>query len=536
MKARQIYLPMIIAAAVVVGMFVGSRYNYPARPNEESKQQKIRQIIDYIDYKYVVDVNTDSLLDLTIRDMLHKLDPHSSYISQRDVQAQEESIQGSFDGVGIEFRVRKDTVTVIRVIPEGPAMRAGLKAGDRIIAIDDLSVIGDYETTAPLVETLRGPSGEEVYVEVMGRGETLSRSIAITRGPIPIHSVDVSYMLNDSVGLVKVNRFADNTMDEFNFAIRSLERQGMNTLILDLRDNPGGLLESAKDMADAFLSEGKTIVYTVDRDGEKHTSTATNRGIFEYGEVVVLVNESSASASEVVAGALQDNDRAIIVGRRTFGKGLVQQEMSLNDGSRMRLTTSKYYTPTGRSIQKPYDNGYDAYQMDNIQRIEDGELFRPDSSKFDHDERFVTEGGKVVYGGGGIMPDIFVPIDSSIFTYGMLYHQFGYSRLSDFAFDYVDSRRAEFGGVNRRDFIDSWNVPQDLYLELLEKLDVLKYEERIDDEMRAFIELRLKAVIAETVWGKDGYYPVVFQTDPVIKSALLSVGAYSDTIPRPELP
>lgn len=520
MKPRQIYFPIIIAASIVGGMMIGSFLNFPGKPEEGSKQQKIRQIIDYIDYNYMVDVNTDSLLDLTIRDMLHKLDPHSSYISESEVQSAEENIQGSFEGIGIEFRVRQDSLTVLRVVENGPAQKSGIKAGDRIVEIEGVPMVGDFSVTAPIIETLRGPSGSVVKVGIVRRGGTGIRTTEIERAPIPIRSIDVAYQLTDSVGIVKVNRFSETTNTELVEALRELVGQGMSSLILDLRDNPGGLFTSAKEMADAFLSKGKLIVYTVDKSGIKTESWSTEAGEYTSGRMVVLVNESSASASEVVAGALQDNDRALIIGRRTFGKGLVQQEMPLSDGSRMRLTTSKYYTPAGRSIQKPYEDGFDAYQMEDVVRMESGELFRPDSSKFNQDEKFYTEAGKVVYGGGGIMPDVFVPLDSSIYRYGMLYHVVSYARLSDFAFDFVDANRSDFEKMKFEDFLQQWQVNEEMYKELLAALELSKYEARIDDEMRNFIEQRLKAMIGESAWGKEGFYPVVFQSDPMVQTAL----------------
>ncbi len=536
MKASQIYLPLLTAIVLVIGMFIGSRYDYPARPTrmlaEEEKEQKIRQIINYIDYEYVDDVNTDSLLDMTIRDMLHRLDPHSTYIAQQDVQATDESIQGHFEGIGIEFHVHNDSLTIVRVIKNGPAERAGLKGGDRIVKINGLSAVGNYEATSEIINTLRGQSGSEVTVTIAKRGESSTKDVEIERGPIPITSVDVSYMVNDSIGLLKVNRFSETTMDEFERAIRQMERAGMERLILDLRDNPGGLLRVAEDMADAFLEEDQLIVYTQDREGQKEMTFATREGIFEEGKVVVLINENSASASEIVAGALQDNDRATIIGRRSFGKGLVQEEMRLSDGSRMRLTTSRYYTPTGRSIQKPYDDGYEAYQQDYYQRVENGELFAPDSSKFDPDQRFITKGGKVVYGGGGIMPDLFVPIDSTIYSNGWLYHQFNYPLVDGFAFDWVDRNRDRFEGMSAEEFVADWVVPQEVYIELLKEIGAMKYEQRIDQSMRDFIEQRLKSLIGKNVWGNSAFYPVVYQTDPTVRAAMLHWGAWQDTLPQ----
>ncbi|NVK27252.1 MAG: S41 family peptidase [Flavobacteriia bacterium] len=536
MKAAQIYLPLVVAVTLVLGMFIGSRYDYPARPtrmfSEEEKEQKIRQIINYIDYEYVDDVNTDSLLDLTIRDMLHRLDPHSSYIAEQDVQANEESIQGHFEGIGIEFHMNRDSLIVVRVVDGGPAQSSGVKAGDRIVSIDGISAVGEYKVTAPIIETLRGPSGSEVTVEVAQRGADQLRKIQIERGPIPIHSIDVSYLVNDSIGLIKVNRFSETTMDEFELALRSLERKGMSRLILDLRDNPGGLLRIAEEMSDAFLKKDQLIVYTQNREGEKDMTFATSRGIFERGDLIVLINENSASAAEIVAGALQDNDRATIIGRRSFGKGLVQEEMRLSDGSRMRLTTSRYYTPTGRSIQKPYDNGYESYQRDYYRRRENGELFKPDSTQFDPSDRYITKGGKVVYGGGGIMPDIFVPIDSSIYTNGWLYHKFSYGNVDEFAFEYVDRHRADFENMSAESFVQNWAVSNAVYNELLEHLGASDVKNKIDAVMRDFIEQRLKALIGKNIWGLDGFYPVVYQDDPTVRAAMINWGAWTDTVPK----
>lgn len=516
---------MALAIALVVGMFLGSRYDYPARPtrmlSEEVKEQKIRQIINYIDYDYVDDVNTDSLLDLTIRDMLRRLDPHSTYISQSGVQASEESIQGHFEGIGIEFHIHKDTLNIVRVIENGPADKAGVKAGDRIVTIDGVSAVGDYETTGAIIETLRGPSGSEVLVEVTQRGSDKLNTLTIERGPIPIYSVDVAYMVNDSVGLIKINRFSETTTQEFERAVRNLKRKGMDHMILDLRDNPGGLLRIAEEISDAFLEEGELIVYTQDRQGNRDESYATRRGVFESGEVVVIINENSASAAEIVAGALQDNDRATIVGRRSFGKGLVQEEMLLSDGSRMRLTTSRYYTPTGRSIQRPYDDGYASYQRDYYQRVENGELFSPDSSQFDSKDRYITEGGKVVYGGGGIMPDLFVPVDSLVYANEWLYYHFGTRAIDGFVFSWVDKHRDELNAYELDEFLEEWQVSDELYLEAVEAMGAMRYEAAIDVEMREFIDRRLKALVGKNVWGWDGYYPTLYENDPNVRTAII---------------
>lgn len=529
MKANQIYMPIVLATAIVLGMYIGSRYDYPARPirmlEEEAKEQKIRQIINYIDYDYVDDVNTDSLLDLTIKDMLHRLDPHSTYIAQQDVQATEESISGQFEGIGIEFQIYRDSLTVVHVVKGGPAEKYGLEPGDRILSINDVNVVGDYNETESTIETLRGPSGTDVDVSIYRRSTDKTLSKKITRGAIPLYSIDISYMINDTVGFIKVNRFSDQTSDEFARAMRKLKSAGMQHLILDLRDNPGGLLRAAEDMADAFLPENDLIVYTQDRNGDKDLTYATSKGSFEEGKVFVLVNENSASAAEIVAGALQDNDRATIIGRRTFGKGLVQEEMRLSDGSRMRLTTSRYYTPTGRSIQKSYEDGYAAYQNEYLKRMENGELFKPDSSWFDEDERFITKGGKVVYGGGGIMPDIFVPFDSTQYSNKWLYYNFSPYRVDRFAFRWVDAHRSDFSGLSVDQFLKDWQASEEMYLALVNFLSLENDEPRIDDDMKVFIYHRLKSLIGRNVYGAEGYYPVIYETDPTVVAPLQHWGS-----------
>ncbi len=520
MKQLKIYLPLILALAVVVGIIIGKRMNYPSRPvalmNEDMREQKLRQLINYIDYDYVDEVNTDSLLDLTIAELLHKLDPHSSYISKSDVQRSEESLKGSFEGVGIEYLVNRDTLIVLRVIPGGPSEKAGMKAGDRIVQIDGKNVAGIDFPQNQYPSMLKGESGSEVEVNVYRPVAQIEKSISITRGRIPLNSVDLAYMINDETGLIKVNRFAETTTKEFKQALEELEEAGMKSLILDLRDNPGGLLKAAIEITDQFLEKDQLIVYTKERSGKTNYTYATRRGMFKSGELVVLINEGSASASEIVAGALQDNDRATIVGRRSFGKGLVQEEMTLKDGSKVRLTTARYYTPTGRSIQKPYDEGFDAYQREAEERYRNGELTVEDSIEVEIDQEFVTPGGKVVYGGGGIKPDVFVAIDTSGKALGWLYHYFGLGQVDRLAFLYVDKHRKEMGEYTLEEYNQNFEVSDEVLGEIIAFAGIEMQVSELNESTKNVLATRVKALIGRNLWGEEGLYPILFEKDPMI--------------------
>lgn len=524
MNQLKTYLPLLLALAIVVGIMIGKRMNYASKPiallNDDVREQKLRQLINYIDYDYVDAVNTDSLLDITITELLHKLDPHSSYIAKNDVQKTEESLQGSFEGVGIEYMINRDTLVVLRVVPKGPSEKAGLKGGDRIVAIDAEPVAGNNFPEDNYPDMLKGESGSVVAVTYYRPTEKSKKEVRITRGKIPLNSLDVAYMLSNHIGLIRLNRFAETTHDEFSTALANLKKLGMQTLVLDLRDNPGGLLKEAIALADDFLQDDELIVFTKSRNGETNYTYATRKGNWQDKALYVLVNEGSASASEIVAGALQDNDRATIVGRRSFGKGLVQEEMTLKDGSRVRLTTARYYTPTGRSIQKPYTEGFDAYQNEAESRIKNGELEAIDSTTFANEERFVTPKGKIVYGGGGIMPDVFVPIDTSGKALGWLYHYFGFGQIDRFAFNYVDRHRVQMEAFTLQSYRDTFAITDELLEEMFDYLDVKLDLSTISLETRKVLNTRLKALIARNIWGDKGMYPVLFETDPVVVETL----------------
>jgi len=524
MKAHHIYLPFLLALAIVGGILIGKKLNYPARPvalmNHDLREQKFRQIINFIDYDYVDKVNTDSLLDLTITDLLRKLDPHSTYITQRDVQRSEESIKGSFSGIGVEYLINNDTLVVLRALPGGPSAKAGLRGGDRIIYVDDKPVAGMQMAEIDFTTLLKGTTDSKVKIKYYRPTAGESKEISITRSKIPIYSVDAAYMVDDNIGLIKINRFAETTTAEFKKALTDLRARGMTSLIIDLRDNPGGLLKGAINLADEFLTKDQLIVYTETRNGEKNYTYASSKGSFLKGDVSILINEGSASASEILAGALQDNDRATIIGRRSFGKGLVQEEMVLKDGSRVRLTTARYYTPTGRSIQKPYTDGYDAYQKEASGRVESGELSSSDSVRQQQDQQFTTPGGRIVYGGGGIMPDIFVPIDTAGKSLGWLYHYFGFGQIDRFAFAYVDSHRKELQNYKADSFRKEFEIT-DVIIDELIKFSNLKIDvSYLNETTRSILVTRIKALLARNLWGETGMYPILFETDPVVQTAV----------------
>lgn len=411
MKKLNIYLPIIFsilfASGLGLGYFINQRsgsgvYLTSSNPNK----QKLNRLIDVIDQRYVDDVNTDSIVDATVNNILSNLDPHSVYISSEEQEETNNSMRGTFTGIGIRFFISKDTVSVLQAIPNGPGKKAGIQAGDKIIAANGKPLTGNNASNTNI---LKGKRGSVVKLSVIKPGFKKPVIISIKRDDVPLPSVEASYMLTDILGYIKVNRFSETTKAEFQKALINLKSRGAKDITLDLRDNPGGVLDAAIAMADEFLANKNLIVYQKDRNGKRKDSYATNNGNFQNGMVYILINENSASASEVVAGALQDNDKGVIIGRRSFGKGLVQQEIKLGDGSSVRLTVARYYTPTGRSIQRPYENGNENYYNEYIERYENGELLDASKIKVNDSLRKTTKGGKIVYGGGGIIPDVFVP-------------------------------------------------------------------------------------------------------------------------------
>lgn len=503
--------------AVCLGIVIGIFFNYPTKPmafnEKDQREQKLRQIIRFIDYEYVDAVNSDSLLDETIASLLEQLDPHSTYIPHDEVIANEESISGSFVGIGIEFKLFKDSLTVVRVMAEGPSERAGLKSGQRILKADTIRLVGPGLDVAKVVSTLKGESGTRVELEIY---DPLSQRIiqkTVKRGEVPVRSVQSAFLLNDSVGLIKLVKFTRRSAQEVEYAMKQLKRAGAEHLILDLRDNPGGLMTAAEKISDEFLEDDKLIVFTKNRSGEKSRVYATKKGQFEKGKVAVLINGGSASASEIVAGALQDNDRGLIVGRRSFGKGLVQEEITLNDGSRMRLTTQRYYTPTGRSIQKDY-NQYDPGFLESHNF--NGQI--PLDTNQKPNQEFLTPAGRTVYGGGGIMPDLTVKFDSSSYNQ-LLYHLAMTTNMDEKAFTYVDAHRSSLNKWKEDEFVRNFEVDSNLLAYFYGPFEVNKLSEKAEDEL-PIVKNRIKAFMAYNLFGNEAYQKVYSQEDIFVKQAL----------------
>ena len=535
MTKRKASIPIFIGLSVVIGIFIGSTFNYQNKSilfSSNTNEAKIKKLINYIHYDYVDKVNTDSLLDGAITNMLVKLDPHSVYIPKEELQGVTESMQGKFVGIGVSFLMHEDSVVVTGVIKGGPSERAGIKEGDRIIVAgkDTLfgksiiakanlkdneigTILGNRKVSDAVMKSLKGQPETTVDITVYRRSIDEVLQIPIPRGEVSIKSISSYYMINQTLGYINIDRFARTTYDEFKIGLDELVSKGMTSLVLDLRGNPGGFMDIANSIIDEFLEDGKLIVFTKNQHGDIDNSFATSSGDFEKGKVYVLIDQNSASASEIVAGALQDNDRGIIVGRRSFGKGLVQQEMDLGDGSAVRLTTSRYYTPTGRSIQKPYDKkNPKKYNNDYIERIHSGELIYKDSIKFDTLLKYTTPKGKVVYGGGGIIPDVFVAIDTAS-TYSTKL----YRGLNDFVFNYVDNHRVKLSKWELNDFVENFDKDDKVFNEYLDQLNL---KSPISPKASENLKLYLKAIIARNLFQETGYYIITQKKDPMILKVL----------------
>lgn len=520
--------PLIVSLVFIGGFYLGSFNTRGENANSSelfsyaAKTNKINQMLDYIEQEYVDSMDREELLDETIEFMLQKLDPHSYYITARDVQAMSEPLEGSFDGIGIQFSIQKDTVVVVDPISGGPSEKVGIMAGDRIVKVDSLLVAGNGISNSKVMKLLKGPSGTEVKLGVARSTNEDLLDFTITRDKIPIYSVDVGYMISPNIGYVKVSRFAKTTYEEFVAKTNPLLNEGMKKLILDLRGNGGGFMDAAIRIADEFLLKGNLIVYTEGRARPREEYFATEKGTLQDIDVIVLIDEGSASASEIVAGALQDNDRGTIMGRRSFGKGLVQEQTGWPDGSATRLTIARYYTPTGRCIQRPYDNGNDDYHKQLTDRFENGELEDSSTIVLQDSIPFLTAGGKTVYGGGGIMPDVFIPIDTSggsMYLSSLYYNGLFYQ----FSFDYTDLHRDELNDFKTvEDFLANFKIEgsiEDEFFNYAEKNGIKRDQFGIS-RSRSLIQNRLKAGIARNVFGNDGFYPVIHLQDNTVLEAI----------------
>lgn len=523
MNKKHNYLwPIIIASALAIGVFVGGKLHFNDSPEKlfttNSKKDKLNRLIDYIDYEYVDEIDTDSIVDVTVNNILEKLDPHSVYIPEREMDKVSENMKGDFVGIGINFYAYRDTISVIKTIDDGPSFLNGILPGDRILMADNDTLFGRNLGSESIVNRLKGKRGSYVKLMVYRKENGKFFTVNLKRDLIPIKSVVAHYMLTEDIGYIQVNRFAESTYKEFKTALNALEKQGAKKITLDLRDNPGGYLGIAEQMADEFLEEDKVILFTKNKKGKIDTAYATNKGSFEDKPVYILINERSASASEIIAGALQDNDVGTIVGRRSFGKGLVQREMELGDGSAVRLTVSRYYTPTGRSIQNSYSKGNKSYYKKYTDRYSNGELVSADSIKVADSLKFKTPKGKIVYGGGGIIPDIFVPIGSNEEEALESMDSMGF--FSRFIFEYLDEDRQQFNHLSMNDFMNDYNVDDILFESFVDfsvkrnlKLNFYDYENQI--------KLYLKAALAEQLYNSNLYAKIKGQTDPMLKKVIM---------------
>ncbi len=528
----QIYLPITFAIVLVAGIWLGTFLSSGKQvtgnliPTRNNTYSKLSDVVDYIINDYVDTVNKDVLETDAIEGMLKDLDPHSIYITKEEFDAVNDPLVGSFEGIGISFRIEKDTITVINPIPGGPSEKVGLMAGDRIVKVNDSLIAGVKLTTNDAMHLLKGKKGTKVNVSVFRRGVPKLIDFTITRDVIPNFSLDIAYMVNDNTGYIKLNKFSATTYDEFLKAAKELKSEGMDNLILDLRGNPGGLLPAAIEISDEFLKEGKQIVYTEGKNRPRRHAFATSKGELEDINVAVIIDENSASASEIVAGALQDNDKGLIIGRRSFGKGLVQEQISLPDGSAIRITVARYHTPTGRCIQRPYENGdKESYYEDYYERYLDGEMYSKDSIEFNDSLKYYTPKGKVVYGGGGIMPDIYVPlITDTIHTYYNILANKGL--IYQFAFDYTDKNRPYLNSFKDFDSFDrEFSMSNNDYKDLVEYakdkgIESTAVKTALSKEK---ISTLFKAYVGRNVLDEKGFYPIYHSIDTTFNRSVYEI-------------
>lgn len=519
-----ILLPFLIAVGIGCGIFIG---RYITTKSLTAKEEKLRTVLRLIQSDYVDELNMDSLIEATFPEIMTSLDPHSAYIPSEELQAVNDDLSGSFSGVGVSFQILNDTVQVIEVVPGGPAEKVGILAGDRIIKADTTNLTGKNISQENVFKTLRGEKGTTVVLTIKRYGQKKEIVFDVVRGDIPVNSVDVSYMLSEDTGYLKVTKFSRNTYMEFFNALNDLREKGAKSFVIDLRGNSGGFMDQAIFMANEFLPAGRLIVYTQGRKMEnEYMALSDGRGRFQDYPVIVLTNEASASASEIFAGAIQDNDRGLIIGRRTFGKGLVQNQTELPDSSAIRMTVARYYTPSGRSIQKEFQRGeISKYDMDIVDRYTHGEFYNADSIKLDKDKIFYTTNGREVYGGGGIMPDIFIPEDTTGFTsYYMAIANQGL--IQKYAYSVADEYRGKVGNERNLDkFIDV--LPPDSVL--LENFVTYAVTKGVPArwyyimKSRDLILSQLKAMIARDVLGYPAFIELLNENDNVVINALQQI-------------
>lgn len=508
---------------LILGLAVAVSNTSFAQAQEVSATEKFATLLYYIENMYVDSVDENDLVETAIRGMLEQLDPHSVYVSAEDIQATHEPLEGSFDGIGVQFNIMRDTLLVVSPITGGPSEKLGILAGDKIVEVEGENIAGVGLTNRMVMEYLKGPKGTKVKVGILRKGERELLQFNITRDKIPIYSVDAHFMVDDKIGYVKVNRFSRTTMAELREAMTFLNEQGMKDMILDLQGNGGGILRTAVEMADEFLSEDKLVVYMEGNHFARDERLARRKGLHEKGNLIVLIDEGSASASEIVSGAIQDWDRGLIVGRRSFGKGLVQRPVPLPDGSEVRLTVQKYYTPAGRCIQKSYADGIDAYRSEKYERYESGEVYSLDDLDLPDSLRFETKiKNRPVYGGGGILPDVFVPIDT---TYrSEMFNQILRKGLTNqFVLDYLENNREDLMRTysSAEAFLANFEVTKDIeqaFIKRIKSEDIEFVQEDYKVSMAA-MHLRLKAFMGRSLYDQNLFYRVIVELNPAFMRA-----------------
>ncbi len=522
MNLNKKYIPILLGLSIALGIGMGSLLDFGQNNTvffaNNAKKEKLNKLIDYIDYEYVDAINTDSIVDVTVNGILKNLDPHSTYIPSAEYQAIEENMKGDFVGIGISFYPYQDSIAVIQAIKGGPSERAGIQGGDRIVYANGIDLVNNDITDDSLSSILKGKVRTPIEIKVKRPGQEELLTFNFDRDHVPIYSVIGSYMITDQLGYIKINRFAESTHQEFRAALKDLIKQGATQLALDLRDNPGGYISSAEGVVDEFLKEDKLILFTKNKAGKISNSYSQDDGLFEDGEVFVLINENSASASEIVAGALQDNDKGLIIGRRSFGKGLVQREMDLGDGSAVRLTIARYYTPTGRSIQKPYELGDKDYFEDYLNRYENGELRSVDSIKVDDSLKFRTPLGKIVYGGGGIIPDIFVPKNTD-YEIEHLNYVLRSGFMNRFIFGELEKNRPYYRDLTLEQFQEEVIISDQLIEDFISFSRSNKLNLRAS-KYREVYKRYLKATIAKQLFDNNTFEMMVNEDDTILKKVM----------------
>jgi carboxyl-terminal processing protease len=518
---------LLVAISVAAGIYIGNllRQNshsiYSPLPISYGKPNKLTTILQLIENGYVDSVNSADIIEKTIPDILKSLDPHTAYIPAKNMKEVHEEMSGNFSGIGVQFSIQEDTVRVIEVIANGPSSKVGILPGDRIVTVNDSLIAGVDVKNATVLSLLRGERNSKVEVGVVRKGHTEELEFVITRDNIPLISVDVSYMIDNETGYIKVTRFSEKTYSEFMQGMEKINRLGAKKVMVDLRQNPGGSLASVLQIVDEFLDKGEPILYTEGLNQPRKNYNASGKNRWKDIEVFVLIDEFSASASEIFAGALQDNDRGIVIGRRSFGKGLVQEQIPLMDGSALRLTVARFFTPSGRSIQKPYDNGNEEYYHDLYARFDHQEQLFADSIRFDDSLKYSTKGGRTVYGGGGIMPDVFVPLDTTgnspyfdkLFRKGLIY---------TFAYSYADNNRQTLSEFKTADELDRYLNQKNVLNEFVNYASSREVPRDAAGlkQSGTLINTQIKAYIARNILGEEGYFPIIRQIDNTLQKAL----------------